>query len=253
MELIRKIMQIIQRERFMIRGHNQSGLTLIELLIAMVVAGMLLAGMVMAFTGQSRTYNTQQEVSALQEDLKASLQLMSRDIRMAGFAGQGTAAPAPGILTATNTVFRSTQNLNEDGDTADADEDVAYSLNATTSLRRSTDGAATYQPVMDNITNLGFEYLLVTDPATPGNALVRTWTFAPTAAELPSIQAVRICIQGRTLRQTSSVVDNGIFMAAFYNADGTANNIDWSPATAADRGQYQWRTMCMEIQCRNRQ
>jgi len=170
---------------------------------------------------------------------------------MAGYVGQGS-APA-GILVATSTVFRATQDLDEDGVTTGANENITYSLNGTTSLRRSTDGGVTFQPVIDNITNLSFQYLLVTDNPNPSLPLVRTWTFAPAATDLPNIRAVAICIQGRTPRQTSAVTDTGTFMAAFYNADGTPGPIDWSPATAALRGQFQWRTVCAEVKCRNLQ
>ena len=243
----------------MMKGNNQSGFTLIELLISMAIAGLLLSLMVLAFTGQSRSYNTQQDISTLQGDMKAALQLMSRDIRMAGYDPRGTGTFS--ITGATSTSFSSTQDL--DGlITVGPDETVAYSLNGTTSLRRSTDGGVTFQPVIDNITNLGFEYLVVTAGATSTSPETRTWTNFSTATantsapasstDLANIRAVNICLQGRTSRQTSTTADTGSFMAAFHLSDGTPNPVDWTPVSAV-KGNFQWRTMCIEVTCRNLQ
>jgi len=47
-------------EHFMERENRQSGFTLVELMVAIVISSVLLAGMILAFTAQSRTYNTQE-------------------------------------------------------------------------------------------------------------------------------------------------------------------------------------------------
>jgi type IV pilus assembly protein PilW len=234
----------------MIKANNQSGLTLIELLISMAIAGMLLAAMVLAFTAQSKTYNTQQEVSTLQEDMKAALQLMSRDIRMAGY--NPTGSPGFSIVAATSTTFNAAQDFNGDGVPGGPEENILYSFvtpapGSTATIMRSTNGGA-LQPVIDNITHLGFEYLMVTDGASPTSPSVRTWKYipAPIAGDLPNIRAVKVCIQGRTPRQTSTTTDTGAFWAAF-----NSGAVDWSPTSSANRGKYQWRTMCVEVKCRN--
>ncbi len=248
----------------MIKANNQSGLTLIELMISMVIAGMLLGIMVLAFTAQSKTYNTQQEVSTLQEDMKAALQVMSRDVRMAGYNPAGiSGASVPSVTAATLTTFHATQDLDGSGVLSDfPEEDVLYSFitpaaGSTASLMRTTNGVAA-QPVIDNLTHVGFQYLVVT----PGGSTTpdtRDWKFAPVAGDLPNIHAVNICIQGRTPRQTSSATDTGTFTAAFKTtvaantetaSDFTAAAAAWTPATP---GKYQWRTMCVEVKCRNLQ
>ena len=233
----------------MIKAKNQSGLTLVELMISMVISGMLLAVMVLAFTAQSRTYNTQQEISTLQEDMKAALQLMSRDIRMAGYDPFGTAGSS--IIAATATTFHATQDLDDSGGLGGPEEDIFYSFvtpaaGSTASLSRSTN-AGLPQPVIDNLTHVGFEYLVVTPNA--GAPATRTWKFIALPGDLANIRAVNVCIQGRTPRQTSTTQDTATFMAAFNTPPGA---VDWSP-TAANRGRFQWRTMCAEVKCRNLQ
>lgn len=241
----------------MIKSKSQSGLTLIELLIAMAIASVLLAAMVMAFHGQSTSYNTQQEITSLQENMWAAMQLMSRDIRMAGYDPLNTAGSA--IVSATPTSFESTQDVNENGtivDTSvtpavtDPNEDIAYSLSGTT-LVRTVDGSN--QTVINDITNLAFEYRLATSsgPTTPW-----TWVWqdfpvsgsAATAIQLSSIKVVKICLQGRTKRQTS-IKDTSSYKPP-YNTPGALSTYNWTPAAP---GRYQYRTMCTEVKIRNRQ
>jgi type IV pilus assembly protein PilW len=223
----------------MIRGNNQSGLTFIELMIAMVIAGLLMAVMVMAFRGQSRTHNTQQEISTLQEDMWSALQLISRDIRMAGY--DRTATGIFGIIKATATEFQATQDINENGVllpvATNPEEDIRYALTGT-SLGRSTNGGA-LQPVIDNITQLAFEYESITKNG--NNPWV--WNWSQTPGDLTAVRVVKVCMQGRTPRQTSTTSDSSAF-----NPPLTSVALNWTPANP---GEFQWRTMCIEVQCRN--
>jgi prepilin-type N-terminal cleavage/methylation domain-containing protein len=244
----------------MMQFNNRSGFTLIELLVVMVIAGMLLGVMVMAFTGQSRSYNSQQDISRLQEDMSAALQLMSRDFHMAGYDPTTKAAPLtlpiPNqfIIAADATHFHALQDINGNGaflpatTAANPDENILYSFvtpaaGSTASLMRSSNGGAA-QPLVDNLTQVGFDYMLITkngnDPWT------WAWTTAPTAADLPNIRVVKVCMQGRTARQVqeSTVKDTSSFNPPLSNAP------DWTPS-AATVGMFQFRTVCIEVQCRN--
>jgi prepilin-type N-terminal cleavage/methylation domain-containing protein len=254
----------IQREPFMIQSKNQSGFTLIELIVAMVIAGLLLAVMVMAFTGQSRSFNTQQEISTLQEDMWAALQVLSRDIRMAGYDPTGKAAPltTPAgkyadefIYEASSTAFDAFQDINgsspglpPNGTLTDPEEHIRYSFTtpaagSTASLTRSTNGVAAN--VIDNLTHVGFDYRIITKSG--NNPWTWVWKNTATgiaASDHPNIRVVKVCMQGRTARQTSTATDKSSFHPPLSSAP------DWTPA-AADVGKYQFRTMCIEIQCRN--
>jgi type IV pilus assembly protein PilW len=232
----------IQRDPHMIRSNNQSGFTLIELIVVMVLSGILLGVMVMAFTGQSRSYNTQQDISTLQEDMWAALQLISRDVHMAGYDKKTTAGSK--IIAATALTFNATQDINEDGALGGNEEDIKYSFvtppaGSIASLMRSTNGGAD-QPVIDNLTHVGFDYRTIT--ISGNDPWAWAWTAAP--ADLTTIRVVRVCMQGRTARQTSTVQDTSSFFPPLSNAP------DWTP-TAATVGAFQFRTMCVEIQCRN--
>ncbi len=68
---------------------NQKGLTLVELLVAMVVAGILGAGAYRTFVGQQHTYEVQDQVVDMQQSVRMSINRMTRELRMAGFGKMG--------------------------------------------------------------------------------------------------------------------------------------------------------------------
>jgi type IV pilus assembly protein PilW len=67
------------------RNRNNYGFTLIELMIAMVIAGIVAAAIMMAFDSQQKTQVNQQLVVEMQQEARAALYLMQQDIRMAGY------------------------------------------------------------------------------------------------------------------------------------------------------------------------
>ena len=65
--------------------HNQHGLSLIELMIAMVLGLLVIAGVGQIFLSGRSAQNLQQRIGALQENGRFALLFLQRDIRMAGF------------------------------------------------------------------------------------------------------------------------------------------------------------------------
>ncbi len=63
---------------------SRSGLTLVELMITMMLTTLLMGAVYLAYQIQHRTGTEQQAVAALQNDLRAVMDIMSRDIRNAG-------------------------------------------------------------------------------------------------------------------------------------------------------------------------
>jgi prepilin-type N-terminal cleavage/methylation domain-containing protein len=62
------------------------GVTLIELMIVLVIAAILVGGIYTLFATQQRSYFVQDGVAGIQQDARAVLTIMARDIRMAGLA-----------------------------------------------------------------------------------------------------------------------------------------------------------------------
>ena len=64
---------------------NELGFTLIEIMIALAIAGILLVSIYNLYISQSRTYTVQEQVSDMQQNARVAMDMISRDIRMAGF------------------------------------------------------------------------------------------------------------------------------------------------------------------------
>ena len=95
------------------RHHSkQTGYTLIELLIALTIGAFLIGGILQLYVGSKKSYSTQQALTELQEGGRFSLNMMVRDIRLAGFMGCGNAA------TVINTLNNGTTNWEYDAATS---------------------------------------------------------------------------------------------------------------------------------------
>lgn len=83
-----------QREIKEERGMNQyffknaKGVTLIELLIALVISAILTGGIYRTFIHQQKSYTTQEQVADMQQNVRVAINRMIREIRMAGFGGK---------------------------------------------------------------------------------------------------------------------------------------------------------------------
>lgn len=74
---------------------GERGVTLIELLIAMVVSTLLVAGMYSFFMIQQKTYAVQDNVADMQQNARMSLVSLVRNVRMAGYGVPSTCALVP--------------------------------------------------------------------------------------------------------------------------------------------------------------
>ena len=68
-------------------NRSDAGFTLVELLIALAIGAIVLATVFSLFLYQQRSYLQQSEMARNQAQLRSALQLMSRDVRMAGYSG----------------------------------------------------------------------------------------------------------------------------------------------------------------------
>ncbi len=64
---------------------NQRGFTLVEIMVALLIGIVLLAGISQLLVGNRNTYRFQSNLSRLQENGRYALEMLSRNLRMAGF------------------------------------------------------------------------------------------------------------------------------------------------------------------------
>lgn len=65
----------------------QSGLSLVELMVAIAIGLFLMAGAVTIFTNSKRTYTETNDSSRMQESLRFAMDMIAHDVRMAGYFG----------------------------------------------------------------------------------------------------------------------------------------------------------------------
>jgi type IV pilus assembly protein PilW len=66
---------------------KKNGLTLVELLIALVLSSLLIAALYRVFISQQRTYSVQDQVADMQQNVRIAMDQMTKEIRMAGYGG----------------------------------------------------------------------------------------------------------------------------------------------------------------------
>jgi prepilin-type N-terminal cleavage/methylation domain-containing protein len=80
---------------------KEKGVTLIELLIALSISAILIAGIYRAFINQQKTYATQEQVADMQQNVRVAVNRMMREIRMAGFGNVQDVLPVTFLGTRT--------------------------------------------------------------------------------------------------------------------------------------------------------
>lgn len=152
---------------------NADAFTFIEIMIAMAMVGIVIAGIYTVFVSTNRSYHTQDRVADAQQRVRVGIDFMVRDIRMAGLE---PIAPAidpvdgngAGIKQATATKVRFTTDLGVNGVIDDGDgvaplnqERITYEF-SNNSLRRCLyegTGSENWQTLIKNVSALAFTYL----------------------------------------------------------------------------------------------
>ncbi len=133
---------------------NDSGFSLLEILVAMAIGVIVLAIAGKTFIVQSRSYGVQQQITEMVQTSRATMNLIAREVRMAGYNTTNT--PIDGIIYDPDQlqVFA---DLNGDGDTADEYEDITYTYDSTSFIINRDTGSGD-QPLAENIQSFEFKY-----------------------------------------------------------------------------------------------
>lgn len=186
--------------------HTQSGLSLIELMVAITLGLMITTSLGYILMGSRSTYRTQDASARVQDTGRFALEYIGRQIRSAGrtdispLASVGvvyvtdpirpsTAATLPSNATQLTVQYQDTQDCNGAGVAA-----VPYTVTNAISFDGNTDGnrqlqclgngSGTSQPFAEEVEELQFRY-------TTGND---TWAAIPTSP----VVAVEVCIRVRS-------------------------------------------------------
>ncbi len=80
---------------------QQTGLTLVEMLVAVALSMVLMAGVFQIFISSKQTYRVQNELGRLQENARFAMGILTHDIRMAGNIGCNQAADLTDLTVGT--------------------------------------------------------------------------------------------------------------------------------------------------------
>ncbi len=87
---------------------KEKGLTLIELLVALVISVLIISGLYRTFIGQQKTYTVQEQIVDMQQNARTAVNRMMSEIRMAGFGNVSMVLP----VTFSTGTFNNVLNLN---------------------------------------------------------------------------------------------------------------------------------------------
>ncbi|MBU8869723.1 MAG: prepilin-type N-terminal cleavage/methylation domain-containing protein [Gemmatimonadales bacterium] len=136
---------------------DRRGITLVELMITISIFGVIL-GVVFAFMAQtSRSYSDSRERVQYQQSLRATLSLMTREIRSAGCDPDDVGFDK--FLVADVSQLRCQMDLNGDKDTSDftPDENITYTYNAALGEISRDDGTGA-QVILRGLNSATFTY-----------------------------------------------------------------------------------------------
>ena len=215
---------------------NIKGFTLLELLITIVLLALTSIAMYEAYMGQRKIHQANEEMAAMQQNLRAAMYYLENDIKKAGLdplrvSGGGAGA---GIVVADVSTIQFTlditggendgidNNYNNliddatewyDGSTDDAGENITYLLydsgaDGDLDLGRRV-GAGTNQPVADNIDAFDIVYL-----DSNGTVLGPT---PLTAAQMRNVKSFQITLVVRAERPDPDYTNSD----SYFNRQGT--------------------------------
>ena len=222
---------------------NKQGFTLVELLVAMGISGVVMAGIYTVYSSQQKSYAAQEQMAAIQQNLRTAIYFMEREIRMAGYDPTRDADAA--ITTANVAELEFSKDENGDGDFTDTNEQIRYALTddadedgiadgSPCHLGRETGGAGGLQMIAENIDAVNFVYLdeggNVLDDDGSGNVV----------ASIPDITSIQITIVARADRENPGYTDTNAYF----------NQADLEILPAQNDG-FRRKRLTTEVKCRN--
>lgn len=141
------------------RIQKTAAFTLIELMVALTIGMIVMASVATTFTSQTRTYSAQEQINQMEQNARGALDIMSREIKMAGYnPANGTVT---GVASYTSTTLTIQADLTGNGtiSTSSSDyEQIAYAYDSTNKKITRQVGSGTVETLAENIDSLTFTY-----------------------------------------------------------------------------------------------
>ena len=181
---------------------NSEGVTLIELLVALVICAMVAAGIYQVFISQSKSYTVQDQVTEVQQSVRSAMEILLRDLRMAGYDSDN--------ILSTITITNPIASLSDDAITVNYEyydktlaayqkHTVVYWRDGGSSslIRQLTvnDVATPQETLLENVENLNFTYGVDVNE----DGALENWVAAGSIG-ISQVVAVRVALTGRPVQ-----------------------------------------------------
>jgi len=150
---------------------KEKGITLIELMVALVICGVVIGSIYRLFIVQTRAYTVQDQVVEVQQSVRSAMEILLRDLRMTGYDDDNinsTITITTPMLTpvAANSITVSYEYF--DATAAQYQRHtVRYSVDGNLTLLRQIDrnppNDSRTEPLLENVDDLTFTYGIDTD------------------------------------------------------------------------------------------
>lgn len=204
---------------FLPRGDN-NGFTLVEVMISMLMSAIVVVAIYSSSQTQEASYRRQDQVVSTQQNVRAAMLMMAREIRKAGYDPNNTMSA--GFTTATSNQI--TFTYDDDTGALASTTYLLYTVGNVQKLGRQNPTQT--QPVAEYIAGLEFYYTMADDSQTL------------TPATLANIRAVQLTV----LAQSPDVDQQSTGVQSFTTPAGQT----WTLAPG-----YRGRQLTMNVQCRN--
>lgn len=194
----------------------QTGMTLLEIMIALLIGVFLLGGVLQIFIGSKQTFRMQENLGRLQENARFAMDFLSKDIRMVDY--KECIDPA---FTLANPITGTNDDGTNDSDTvtiswsAASCATPANTTPVTTTIYSIQDGAsgepalfakkdaADAQELVEGIEDVqvlyGEDLELASPPTTAGYGVANYYVTADDVTDMAKVVSVRIILTARTL------------------------------------------------------
>ena len=187
---------------------SDQGFTLTELMVGLAISALVMTAIYATFKNQHETYILQGLVASAQQNLRAGMLFMEREIRMAGCNPLNTAAAEISVADADSISFTldytggGVGGIFPNGVSTDANENITYKLsggNLVRTIPGDPDPPPDSRIIAENIGTLDFVYLDGASPPNVLNAGLTDITDADVRANIRSVQITMVAVNDQGL------------------------------------------------------
>lgn len=186
------------------------GFTLVELMISMGIGMVILAAVTTTFMSQTRIYNAQEQINEMQQNARGVLDIISREVKMAGYKPSGGGFNG---ITYSTTQLMVQADLDSNGaisTSSTANEQITYAFDSANQRITRAVGSGGAQVLAEHITAFTFSYLDGLAAATTVSA---------------DIRQVSISITAKTAKPDPNFTANGGYRTYTVSATITPGNL----------------------------